>query len=499
MGSTTTATATSTTSSITETNGKASLASSSPLVASSLWDWYKNIARNNRLTLDILEDTIEKLLFWLPHAETDDGAQGGVSDGMYGDAAWREVGYGILSLHRLSMDLALDDDNENSNNNDSEFSSNRNIRKNHYGMSIRTKNSPTIAATSARICLTVIHSLMPSLISLVMLQARRKKSYINNGVYVYNSVSNSNNSNNNNTHRNIAVAASKARLVLEQAKFLLRMTLLVHYWRQQQQQNCTHQTNDDSATVPDFGVMLDGGMYHSDRAQESIGIPWDHARALQRRRNYVGERTGWNATTTSVTASSCNTGLLSDYCPRIVQNLFGNNSFDRNYRNAKTVLAELLYSARPLLWAWLESRHHATVMTWNREPTWPIAIRNRPGASLSSEITKARRRPSLLKGWLLCLAMDVLSIRLLEHHRRPNPRYPASKSDPFAHQELKRRKMRLLLYVLRAPVWNNHTLPMLEGVSQKVLRKMPLVGNLLETVLWDWILYYQHPFVSEEG
>ena len=95
--------------------------------------------------------------------------------------------------------------------------------------------------------------------------------------------------------------------------------------------------------------------------------------------------------------------------------------------------------------------------------------------------------------------MDVLSIRLLEHHRRPNPRYPASKSDPFAHQELKRRKMRLLLYVLRAPVWNNHTLPMLEGVSQKVLRKMPLVGNLLETVLWDWILYYQHPFVSEEG
>jgi len=452
------------------------------------------------LTLDVLEDTIEKLLFWLPHAETDDGAEGDVSDGIHGDAAWREVGYGILSLHRLSLDLALDDDNENSNSSSSsELCSTKSLRKNHYGMSIRTKNSPTIAATSVRICLTVIHSLMPSLISLVMLRARRQTSYTNNGVY--NSVNNSNNS-----HRKIAVAASKARLVLEQAKFLLRMTLLVHYWRQQQQQqqqqNYTQQKQikDDSATISDFGVMLDGGMYHSDRAQESIGIPWDHARALQRRRNYVGERTGWNVTKSS-TAASCKTGLLSDHWSRIVRNLFGNNNFDRNYRNAKTVLAELLYFVRPLLWAWLESRHHAYTMTSNREPTWPIAIRNRPGASSSnhSETTKARRRPILLKGWLLCLAMDVLSIRLLEHHRQPNPHYPASTSDPFAHEELKRRKMRLLLYLLRAPVWNDHTLPVLEGVSQKVLRRMPLLGNLLETVLWDWILYYQHPFASEEG
>jgi hypothetical protein len=48
-------------------------------------------------------------------------------------------------------------------------------------------------------------------------------------------------------------------------------------------------------------------------------------------------------------------------------------------------------------------------------------------------------------------------------------------------------------------VWSTHTIPALEGVSVHLLRKIPVLGNLVETVLWDWVLYYQHPFVSEEG
>ncbi len=460
------------------------------------------------MTLDVLDDTLSKLLFWLPHnAEDQIEGDNETAEHIRGDAAWREVGYGILSLHRLSMDLALDDCDDDDDTDKCEIAFHKRLRKNHYGMSIRTKDAPTIAASGARICLTVIHSLMPSLISLMMLRARRNRNI--------HSKNNNNNNNNNNTE-DIVVAASKARLVLEQAKFLLRMYLLVHYWKQQHSKKNT-ETNADEA--PDFGIMLGGGMYHSDRAQESIGIPWDHARALQRRRNYVGERTGWK---TSQSGSS-SSGLVPDFASRFLSQLFGTSTttssctrylFDRNYRNAKTVLAEFLYSARPLLWAWLESRQHASIAMANQDYNhWTNGISKSPGLVLSNsnETTKRRRPPSLLNGWLLCLAMDMLSIRLLEHqhHRRKTglPNYytataaaaAAGGNDPFAEHELKRRKMRLLLYVLRSPVWNNQTLPLLEGASQKILRKLPILGNLMETVLWDWILYYQHPFVAEEG
>ena len=187
---------------------------SSPL--SLLWDSYRDAVHNNRLVLDILDETLSKLLFWIPHSDTaaeTEASSVASNDESFGtttsmDAAWREIGYGILSLHRLSMDLALKDTNQGE-------SEHNTLRQNHYGMSIRTKNPPTMAATSARISLTVIHSLMPSLISLVVLRTKSQHRH-----------------NHNNTN-SIAAAAAKARLVLEQAKFVLRMALLVNYWRQQ--------------------------------------------------------------------------------------------------------------------------------------------------------------------------------------------------------------------------------------------------------------------------
>ena len=86
--------------------------------------------------------------------------------------------------------------------------------------------------------------------------------------------------------------------MLEKAKFLLRLSLLVAYWKQQQQQQHQQQESLSAASETasaDYGIMLDGGLYHSHQSQETVGIPWDRARDLQRRRNYVGERTGWKA------------------------------------------------------------------------------------------------------------------------------------------------------------------------------------------------------------
>lgn len=237
--------------------------------------------------------------------------------------------------------------------------------------------------------------------------------------------------------------------------------------------------------------MLDGGLYHSDQPQESIGIPYHHAMALQRRRNYVGERTGWTVNSNSATTTT-------DRQTQILQRLLGPQW---NWNNTKTAFAEVLYAARPLLWAWLESRYHALPTTVQSRPL----LTNNPLHNTST--SQSNKRRNLFRGWLLCLAMDLLSIRMLEQRpRQQNYKTDASSSptsttiaDPFRSAELKRRKVRLLLYLLRSPIWSQQTLPALEGLSQTVLAKLPLVGNLLDTVLWDWILYYQHPFVAEEG
>lgn len=432
-----------------------------------IWNWYKGVAKNNRLVLDLLDETLSRLLFWIPHSDTEANATTNGNKEHFGaslDAAWREIGYGILSLHRLSVDLALNDGNA--------------IRQNHYGMSIRTKHAPTIAATTARICLTVIHSLMPSLVSLVVLRVKSKGT-INN--------------------YNCNFAASKARLVLEQAKFVLRMSLLVNYWRQQAKTD----TNDASILYPntsfDFGILLDGGLYHPDQLQESIGIPYHHAMALQRRRNYVGERTGWRANGSGNTNSNSNTTSI---CEQSIQRLT-NWSWD----NTKTAIAEILYVARPLLWAWLESRYHALPTRPNTHIMMREWSNSRMQSFHNSTANQSKKQRSLWKGWLLCLLMDVLSMQLLE---RGNGKQPQNRSlqhrstspntmDPFRKAELKRRKLRLLLHLLRSPIWSQQTLPVLEGVSKHLFAKLPLVGNVLDTVLWDWVLYYQHPFVAEEG
>jgi hypothetical protein len=499
-----------------------------------VWEWYKGIAKNHRLKLDLLDDALSRLLFWLPHSNSDVG--GGHPEHVHGeswDTAWREVGYGILSLHRLSMDLALeDDDDEDCSKEDEDegmqtaaaaAASRRRLRRNHYGSSIRTKDPPTIAATSLRICLTVLHSIMPSLISLAMLRARNNNHHYRRSPF--------HNSNALNRSATVAAEASRVRLMLEKAKFLLRLSLLVAYWRQQQQQ----QRQQETASA-DYGIMLDGGLYHSHQPQETIGFPWDRARDLQRRRNYVGERTGWKAHERHNTNNTGNTVLeqRGGFSEKARQILFGGNVSNRN---ASTAVAELLYAVRPLLWAWFESRYHGSLATRRRrqgegihherlptpqgatsaynirEGSWtktgqqsrgiPSMLPN-AGATSPYNVREGRKgKPSLLGGWLLCLAADVLSIRLLvgrQHQQKHDSGHNHGlRSNPFEDSEVRRRKLRLLLHFLRAPVWSSHTLPALEGVSKNVLSKLPVVGNLLETVLWDWILYYQHPFVSEEG
>ena len=118
------------------------------------------------------------------------------------------------------------------------------------------------------------------------------------------------------------------------------------------------------------------------------------------------------------------------------------------------ILGELLYIYRPLYWARTEHLQY---------------------------------RP-LMRHWMTAAGMDVMSYYLLLQHQNKNSR-----------EELRRRKMKLLLYLLRSPVWDRYTQRGVAGCVSRNLQNVPLLGRLADTYLWNWLLYWKHPFVSEEG
>mmetsp|Transcript_13733 Transcript_13733/g.20240 ORF Transcript_13733/g.20240 Transcript_13733/m.20240 type:complete len:341 (-) Transcript_13733:11-1033(-) len=116
------------------------------------------------------------------------------------------------------------------------------------------------------------------------------------------------------------------------------------------------------------------------------------------------------------------------------------------------VISELWHSYRPLHWAEIEYK----------------------------------RSPSL-QDWAKMLVLDISSLLLLQRHQ----------NQKFSSSEIRRRKVKLFLYLLRSPVFDRYSKPALSRLF-RLFGKLPLVGSLLETYLWDWLHYWKHPFAAEE-
>ena len=59
----------------------------------------------NQGMLELSEDMISRVLFWIPHSSTNgEGDNGGA---IYTGEVWREMMYGLISLQRLAVDLAV--------------------------------------------------------------------------------------------------------------------------------------------------------------------------------------------------------------------------------------------------------------------------------------------------------------------------------------------------------------------------------------------------------
>jgi hypothetical protein len=337
------------------------------------WQLYRQLVRRYRIPLEFADEAIERLLFWIPHHDTN-GPQ------------WREILFGILSLNRLSMHCSQEP-----------------VLENSFGTSIQTLEDPVIPATVVRISLSVIHCLMPSLLEIIPMDSLR-------------------------TRRQTVL-----RKRLEQLKFALRLYLLISYWKQYR--NSAKQTSSNGESI---GILRGGGMFDLGHGP---GLSMQEAYGLNRRQNYIGRRTG--LTVVNSRPSTKGKGRLF-----------------------RSILGELLHILRPLYWASAEAHHHQTLHG------------------------NGKRTVALLKSWVLTLVVDLTSLQLLVDQR-----YSGNK---WAIEEWNRRKNRLLVYLLRTPIWSSLTSPVLEQCSA-VWKKLPLLGQLIDVCLWDWVLYWKLPYVAEEG
>jgi hypothetical protein len=78
------------------------------------------------------------------------------------------------------------------------------------------------------------------------------------------------------------------------------------------------------------------------------------------------------------------------------------------------------------------------------------------------------------------LLLDLASIGLLQK--------VTTKSNILSQNEVKRRKLRILLYLLREPCWGSFLQPLMERLGSTV-NAVPLVGSLIRSYLWEYLLY----------
>ena len=315
------------------------------------WESYRSMIRSYRSTIELLEDVLDRLLYFVPLHD------GGMSSSSSFSTAWREILYGFLSLNRLAMDCTT-------------MTTQSQLRPS-YGTSLQTEQPPTmLPVTPVRIAITVLHCIMPSLLELAP--------------------SLSSSSNTLSTAFSRTRTQAKMRLVLERIKFILRFALLSSYWIQsyrehRQRRGLEHSTSgnrvlgsETTTAMTTLGLLQQGGMYQPANT-DLLGLSRQEQYHLERRQLYVGRRTG----------------------RRVARSVHpGSRQVSMPYPNARIVIAELLHILRPLIWASAETCT-SNVSSFAFDDGLQYGQRRRSLTALS-----------LLKPWLATLGMDVTSLLL---------------------------------------------------------------------------------------
>lgn len=332
-----------------------------------IWQQYRQFVRNRHGTLQLWDEAVTRLLFWAPHST------GG------SDSRWREVIYGLLSLHRTAMDMAFQEK----------------MPQNAYGTTLKVEGTDSVHAAAIRVALTVIHGLMPAMLEMSRSGHHGSKS------------------------------ESTIRFYIERIKFLLRISLLVSYWRKLFSIGKSKQVDGNAVVLT--GVLRSGGMYYPEGDTCIPSVQEEYAQ--WRRRHYIGRRTG-RQLGRPVSALDPSTR-----------------------RKLLLVLGELLHVFRPLFWAHAEKQH-----------------------------ARYRQVPShaLWLSWMSALGMDLASFRCLTK---------VVSSNEITRDEMRRRQMRIFLCLLREPAWEYLSQPIAQRLVSLVDRMPVfgrLLATYLWDLLTHW-------------
>jgi hypothetical protein len=88
---------------------------------------------------------------------------------------------------------------------------------------------------------------------------------------------------------------------------------------------------------------------------------------------------------------------------------------------------------------------------------------------------------------VMSIQLTTLGLRLARERAqvqagRPSPRTPSARQQHKFDTELGRRRLALLFYLIRSPVFNRATLPLLQ-LASRVLHRVPLLSSLPQYAL----------------
>ena len=225
----------------------------------SLWDHYRSFVQRHHVWLELLEAGLSRILFWTPSTSSSSADDNG-----HHHRQRREVLCGLLSLHSLAMDTALQQlDTQQQQGGDGAGGLPRD-----FGATVRPNpESPSlgkdddflllggrISPTSLRIALTAVQSLVPCLLELASSSSSSSRVIT--------------------TRKEKEERQARMRLSIERVKFALRVVLLGSYWKRLLQQQHTKwqsfvvpsgrkSANETILSPPlTIGLLAEGSLFH---------------------------------------------------------------------------------------------------------------------------------------------------------------------------------------------------------------------------------------------
>jgi Peroxisomal membrane protein (Pex16) len=427
----------------------------------SLWDTYQKWARHHQTHLWYWDDAISRLLFFFSSSSSSSSSTSSWSnddnDTKSLSSSWREIIWGLLELHRLALHHATNtlDGGRNSGDDDQArlpllFGTTVEVEVVTTPSSSATTDLPSFVPT-IRWALTILQTLYPIIHEIVVVVA---------------SSSSRRWSNNSITSTSTSTSSWKVRRYLERTRFLLRLLLLLQYW------NCLPPGIAPGLLIRGGGMTVvlddDDDSDRRRRRQRRMMVTMaDTQQEVVARRNvqnYIGQRTGKRLFVARKSS------LLDKK---------GQNNSTILLHHLRIKVAELLFIVRPLLYTELLSQ---------QQPP-PLTSSNNNAGIISPA-----------QAWVVAVVLDLLSLWGLQPiGNDSNTGGKRNNNAEASGREWRRRRLRLFLYVLRAPVWEQYTEPMAQRIMGASLRRnVPVVGNLLSSYFWDWLSYWRD-YRLEEG